>query len=131
MLRSYLRIVRRLVPVHGAAWRGRIVLCDRHPLDALAVTSRKTAAGRALERFLIGACLPRPDRVIVLDAPAATMFARKGEHSVEVLERWRRGYHDRLVPRGAVIIDTGGSAEEAVERAATVLWEALAARRSW
>jgi thymidylate kinase len=43
--------------------------------------------GYALERFY-----PRPDLTILLDAPAETLFARKPEGTMELLERRRQEY---------------------------------------
>jgi len=75
--------------------RGRLVLFDRHfycdyhgrdiaaPGHGRPWTSR--VHGAMLERFY-----PRPDLVILLDAPAEVLFARKGEGPVERLERRRR-----------------------------------------
>ncbi|WP_448614593.1 hypothetical protein [Modestobacter sp. URMC 112] len=120
-----------LLRAQTAAWRGHVVLADRHPLDAVAVQPRRTPVGSAVERFLATRVVPAPDAVVVLDAPGELLYRRKGEHTPERLERWRQGYRDRLVPRGATLVDAGGALEDTVARARHVLWEALGRRRGW
>ena len=131
--RTLARQSRRLLRVYVAAWRGRIVLCDRHPLEALAIDPRQTRIARALERFVVREIFPWPDRVVVLDAPAEVMYRRKGEHSVEVLDAWRRGYATALPdqPRPASFIETLGPQEGSVREASLLVWDALAERRRW
>ncbi len=114
-----------------AAWRGHVVLTDRHPLDAVAVRPRRTPVGGAVERFLATRVVPTPDAVVVLDAPGEVLFARKGEHSPERLEAWRQGYRRHLGPRGASVVDASGPVEETVAQARHVVWRALAGRRGW
>ena len=120
-----------LVRAEVAAWRGHVVLADRHPLDAVAVRPRRTPVGGAVERFLALHVVPTPDAVVVLDAPGELLFRRKGEHTPERLEQWRQGYRDRLVPRGATLVDATGAIEDTVARARHVVWGALGRRRSW
>jgi thymidylate kinase len=130
VLRNYLRSLRALAPGYAAAWRGHVVLCDRHPLEVLAVLPDRTPLAARLERFLARRLTPWPDAVVVLDAPAPTLFERKGEHSVEVLERWRRGYLEAFGDH-ARVVSTLGPLEETVAAVSAVIWEALAARRRW
>jgi thymidylate kinase len=125
-----LRAWAMLAPAYGAAWRGHIVLCDRHPIEVLAVRPERTLAGAAFERMTARWLLPWPDAIVVLDAPGATLYARKGEHDVEVLERWRRGYAEAFSDR-ADVISTAGPEEDARRAASEVVWRALAARRRW
>ena len=71
---------------------GRIVLLDRVPYDTLLPGSiDRTPAGR-LSNALALRMGPQPDVLMVLDVPGDVMFARKGEHSAQVLEGWRQGY---------------------------------------
>lgn len=129
--KGLLRHARTLGRAYAAAWQGRIVLCDRHPLEALAIDPRATRLARAIERAVVSRLFPWPDRVIVLDAPAETMFARKGEHGVERIERWRQSYRRALAGRDTEIVDTAGSVDDATCSASRVVWEALAERRRW
>ena len=85
----------------AVAWsherRGEIVLFDRHffcDYYANDVIGRRPGRpwtsrlhGRMLERLY-----PRPDMVVMLDAPADVLFARKGEGTLESLERKRQEY---------------------------------------
>lgn len=85
----------------AVAWyqerRGRVVLFDRHfLLDYYANDVLGRRPGRPWTSRLHGRMLkrwfPRPDLVIFLDAPAETLFARKGESTVEALEQKRREF---------------------------------------
>jgi thymidylate kinase len=119
--------------LHGyfAAWSGHIVLCDRHPIEALAIRPRTTRSGAALERFLFGRLMPWPDAVIVLDSPGDVLFARKGENSPDSLEQQRRRYRDTFVPRGARLVSTLDDIEPTVAEVSTIVWNALERRRHW
>ncbi len=71
--------------------RGRVVVYDRHGLDALVGLPRASLKAR-LRRWILRHAIPDPALVLVLDAPAEVMFARKGEHDVATLDLQRRGY---------------------------------------
>jgi thymidylate kinase len=120
-----------LFRAYVAAWRGHVVLADRHPLDAVAVRPRRTRIGQAFERLLATRVVPAPDAVVVLDAPGQVLFDRKGEHSPERLEEWRLGYRTHLVPRGAVLVDAAGPVDRTTAQARHVLWQQLSRRRGW
>ena len=113
---------------YAAAWRGHVVLCDRHPVEVLAVRPPRTPAGAVLERFIARRLIPWPDAVIVLDAPASRLLDRKGEHSLGVLERWRRAYLEVFGARGAAIISTDGPPEASIAAALAAVREARSAR---
>jgi thymidylate kinase len=129
--RGLLRSWRILARAYAAAWRGHVVLCDRHPIEALAVRPPRTRVGAAAERFLVERLIPKPDAMVILDAPGEILFRRKPEHPVEVLERWRTSYAEVFRPRGAVTISTVGPKRAALDRASEVVWEALRRRRRW
>lgn len=99
---------RSVARAHAYAWRGDIVICDRHPLELLLVGEPRPGAAGLLERAVRERLLPHPDALVLLDAPAGLMYDRKGEHSVQLLERQRTRYRDALVPRGATVVSTGG-----------------------
>jgi thymidylate kinase len=121
----------RLLPAYVAAWRGDIVLCDRHPIEVLAVRPDRAKPAQAIERFLARRLMPRPDALILLDAPAEILFQRKGEHSIPLLELWRMTYADVFVPLGGTIVATNGSPAAATAHASEVVWDALRRRRAW
>lgn len=114
-----------------AAWSGHIVLCDRHPIEALAIRPRTSRSAAWLERVLFGRLMPWPDAVAVLDAPGEVLYARKREHSPNVLEHQRQRYRDTFVPRGARLISTTNGVEAAISEASALVWAALRERRRW
>jgi thymidylate kinase len=111
------RHLRLLLRGYAAAWRGYVVLCDRHPVEVLAVRPPRTPAGAALERFIARRLIPWPDALIVLDAPAPRLLHRKGEHSLAVLERRRRAYLEVFGTRAAAIVSTDGPPEVSIANA--------------
>jgi thymidylate kinase len=125
LLRKWALLQPDLFKAYWRAWGGHVVLCDRHPLDAVAVAPPRTRVGGHVERLLAERLTPRPDAVIVLDAPGEVLYARKHEHSPAILERWRQGY--RALP-GAEIVDTTVGVETAVATVSSVLWATLARR---
>jgi thymidylate kinase len=77
--------------------RGYIVLYDRHYfIDYyaydIAPCSWRRPLARRIHGYLLAHVYPRPDLVIYLDAPSEVLFARKGEGTIEALERRRREY---------------------------------------
>ena len=85
----------------GVAWayqrRGRVVIFDRHFFcDYYASDVAARGSDRPWTSRVHGAMLdrlyPRPDLVIMLDAPAEVLHDRKGEGTIESLERMRRDY---------------------------------------
>jgi thymidylate kinase len=76
--------------------RGYVVVFDRHFFadywahHVIAPEGERSLARRLHGRWL--ARLPRPDCTILLDAPAAVLYARKHEGSLEALESRRREY---------------------------------------
>ena len=70
--------------------RGRLVLVDRPSDDASLTDHAGTTAGGRTETVLAAAVAPKPDVLLVLDAPAEVMFAGNGGHPPEVLEKWRQ-----------------------------------------
>ena len=127
---QFLERCRRLAPAYYLARRGHIVLFDRHPLEALALEPERSRIGRSIER-LLARLVPRPDAVVVLEAPTDILLERKQEHPPEVLDRWREGYRRALEPRGAVFVSSAGPREQTIAAVSQVIWDALAERRRW
>jgi thymidylate kinase len=128
---KWARAWRRLASAYLSALRGHIVICDRHPLEILAVRPARSRPAAALERFLAKSLTPRPDAMVILDAPAEVLHGRKPEHSITTLERWRRGYDQAFRPPRAIRVSTVGPQGAAVDRISDVVWEALRTRRRW
>lgn len=116
---------------YRAAWSGHIVLCDRHPIEALAIRPRTSRSAAWLERVLFGRLMPWPDAIAVLDAPGDVLYARKRENSPAVLEQQRQRYRETFVPRGAQLISTLDGPEATIADASALVWGALRERRRW
>lgn len=109
--RATLRLANRVAEEwyrQAVSWRwqrqGAIVLFDRHFFIDYHAYDVSDEHARSIEQRLHGLLvgrLPKPDLVVYLDAPAAVLLARKGEGTVEALERRRAEYRAiaPLVPR--------------------------------
>lgn len=130
LVRRAARHLRLLLRGYTLALRGHVVLCDRHPIEVLAVRPPRTPAGAVLERLIARRLIPWPDALIVLDAPASLLLERKGEHSLEVLERWRRAYLEVFGPKAAAIVSTDGPSEASIATALAAVRRARATARA-
>lgn len=85
--------------------RGRLVLFDRYSYEALVPGRNRPSTRGRVRRWLLGHSCPPPDLVVLLDAPAELLYARKGEHDVALLERQREAYRALVtrLPRTAVV----------------------------
>ncbi len=72
--------------------RSRLVLADRHYIDVLLDQRRYRYGGPLWLLHLIWRVIPKPDLVVLLDAPSEVLVARKKELPVEEIERQRQGY---------------------------------------
>ncbi|HEX4930116.1 MAG TPA: hypothetical protein VFV62_05335, partial [Gaiellaceae bacterium] len=131
-----LRLVRQLSRLRSRAllarWhraRGRLVVFDRHPFDALAARPGLARRSRLRRRLLARSC-PAPDLVVLLDLPGEDAFARKGEHGPEALEEQRRRYRE-LAGRlpSAVTVDAGREADEVRRVVTDLVWRRYAEHR--
>jgi hypothetical protein len=107
--------------------RGRIVVFDRHPIEAR--SSLGTGRRAPLGRRLLARSIPSPDVIVVLDAPASVLYARKPEHPVDRLEAQRtayRGLAGRLP--GATIVDVDRPADAVVHEVTAIVWRHVAER---
>ncbi len=113
--------------------RGYVVLFDRHFLADYWAHGVAPGEGAPLSRRLHGAVLrrlyPRPDLLVVLDAPASLLFARKPEGSVELLERRRSEYLDLARSLENVVVLDAMRPVETVARDVSDLIAAACRRR--
>jgi thymidylate kinase len=116
-------------------WSGSIVVFDRHfyadyyDFDA-ARGARRSAMSR-LHLYLLEHAYPKPDLVIVLDAPGRVLFERKHEATVEWLEQRRRHYLrlGDLIPDFRVV-EVDRPLDEVTRDVATLIEEFAEKRRT-
>ncbi len=107
--------------------RGYIVLFDRHYFsDFYAYDIAHPRPGQPFTRRIHGFVLqhlyPRPDLVIYLDAPAEVLFKRKGEGTLDALERRRHEYLQmRDLVRHFVVVDASLPVDDVVRAVAGVI----------
>ncbi|HUT11652.1 MAG TPA: hypothetical protein VMY42_14220 [Thermoguttaceae bacterium] len=101
-----------------------VVVLDRHYFaDYYAYDIAKTDHRRPLHRrihgFMLQHLYPKPNLVIYLDAPAEVLLARKGEGTLELLQRRREDY---MQLRGRVpnfvVVDANRPAESVADEVA-------------
>jgi thymidylate kinase len=125
--------LRQLVAVLHSL-RGRIVIFDRHFfLDYYHadVESRRRGPAQRLHGWMLERVYPKPDLVIMLDAPAEVLHARKPEATVAWLERRRQQYLELapVVPQ-FVVVDVDRPLDAAVSEVVAVIessWKAKSA----
>ncbi|MFZ6004407.1 MAG: hypothetical protein ACOYXM_10800 [Actinomycetota bacterium] len=108
--------------------RGRVVVFDRHPYDALVAPPSRRRRAR-MRRSLIGRTGAPPDLLLILDAPAESLYQRKGEHDVSHLDQQRHRYLElaQRNPR-SVVIDTAVGADGVLSQALAQIARASSAR---
>lgn len=108
---------------------GRLVIFDRYAYDALLPSSRPLSLPRRVRRWLLARTCPPPDLVVLLDAPAETLFARKGEHSVEVLEQQRQSYLalKSRIPQ-MVVVDATNGIDATRRSVSSLIWQSYLRR---
>ncbi|MGY1671033.1 dTMP kinase [Geodermatophilus sp. SYSU D00710] len=115
--------------------RGRIVVFDRHFYADYFHSDVDGQGPRSLASRVHGRLLrqayPKPDLVICLDAPGRLLFERKGEASVEWLDRRRQQYlqlADRFPDFAVVGVDR--PIDEVTRDVATVISDFIEKRRT-
>jgi thymidylate kinase len=110
--------------------RGLVVLLDRYTCDADLPSDELDWKGR-VSAWLVRRTCAEPDLLILLDAPAEVMYARKGEHGIGELQLRRDAYlamGDRY-PQ-LVVVDATRPAADVRSRATALVLDALSRRRS-
>jgi thymidylate kinase len=105
---------------------GRIVIVDRYSYDADVSSTERTDWKAHVSAPVLKRMTPDPDLIVLLDAPAEVMYARKGEHDLQKLRRLRAGYlalADRD-PR-VVVVDATQPREDVTRQVSALLWARL------
>jgi thymidylate kinase len=119
------RLTARSVQCQYHRQRGRVVLLDRSTYDATLPSPDLDWRGRVTAGVV--RWLSRdPDLILILDAPAEVMYARKGEQGVPVLARDRGSYLRLAAQHGAAtVIDATMPPARVRTHARQALWQAL------
>jgi thymidylate kinase len=115
--------------VRPALARGRLVLHHRHLVDALVDPRRYRYGGPRWLLALLWWLTPKPDLVILLDAPADVIRARKGELPRAEIERQLEAFRALVgaMPNGHVV-DAGQPPARTVADTAAIIIDFMAAR---
>jgi thymidylate kinase len=124
--RLAVRLFKLLVKGGLIAWhrrRGHLVLLDRYTLDAELPSDDLDVKGR-ISATLVRRTNAEPDMMILLDAPAELMYARKREHGVAELQVRRQAYLAMVARfRQMVVIDAEQSHDEVRRQATELIWK--------
>ena len=113
--------------VHQRAKHGLVVF-DRHLVDLLADPRRYRYGGPAWLARAACRLVPRPDVLVVLDAPPAIVRARKQEVPPAESERQRLAYRRLAADRaGAHLVDAAAAPDEVVQAVTSLLRRRLRA----
>ena len=109
--------------------RSALVLFDRYYHDLLVDPTRHRYGGPMWLAKSLGRVFPQPHLVILLDAPAEVLHARKQEVSLEETARQREGYLELVqeLPNGRVV-DASRPVHEVVADAERIILDHVAAR---
>jgi hypothetical protein len=106
-----------------------LVLFDRYLVDALVDRRRYRYRGPQWALHFVWSLIPKPDLVILLDAPTEVLRARKQEVSLCETERQRHAYRQLVdtLPNGHVV-DAAQPLDRVVTAVGTVVLGFLASR---
>jgi len=134
--RAVLRLANRLSEEwyrQGLVWsyqrRGNIVLFDRHFFSDyyaydIADHGQPRDFTQRIHGFVLQHIYPKPSLIIYLDAPAEVLYARKGEGSIEALERRRQDYLQlRDVVKHYAIVDATQPQDQVVQEVVALIWD--------
>jgi thymidylate kinase len=118
-----------MAEVHPSLRRSALVLFDRYYHDLLVDPIRHRYGGPMRLAQLAGRLYPRPDLVILLDAPADVLHARKHEVPLEETARQREAYLELVqsLPCGHVV-DASMPIHKVVADAEKIILDHLATR---
>jgi len=115
--------------IRPALARSTLVLFDRYLVDALVDPRRYRYGGPRWVLRLIWSLVPKPDLVILLDAPAVVLRARKQEVSLVETQRQRDDYRQlaETLPN-AHVVGAAQPVDRVVAAAGTILLDFLTSR---
>jgi thymidylate kinase len=117
------------VTVHLALASSTLVLHDRHLVDALVDPRRYRYGGPLWLLRLIWRLIPKPDLVILLDAPPEVLQARKQEVPFEETTRQREAYLSLVrTMRNGHIVDVDRPLQEVVDEVNDLILRHLTTR---
>ncbi|MGH2427413.1 MAG: hypothetical protein ACRDGV_00805 [Candidatus Limnocylindria bacterium] len=117
--------IRALASYHRR--RGRLVIFDRYPYDALLPLPPRARRRSSWRRALLARACAAPDLLIALDAPSEVLRQRRDEHPVERIEAHRLHYAElaRTLPNGE-LVDASQGIEAVRRRATDLVWRRYA-----
>jgi thymidylate kinase len=114
--------------VYPTLVRGGLVLNHRYLLDAIVDPRRYRYAGPMRLLRAIWTVSPKPDLVIVLDAPADVIHARKRETTLAETARQREAYLALAArTRNAHVVDSSRTPQETIDDVTNILLNHMAA----
>jgi thymidylate kinase len=114
--------------VYPTLVRGGLVVNHRYLLDAIVDPRRYRYSGPINLLRAIWRVSPKPDLVIVLDAPAEVIHARKEETTLEETIRQRHAYLGLAAQTpNAHVVDSSQSPEQTIEQVTGILLDHMAA----
>ncbi|MDF1596553.1 MAG: hypothetical protein P1T08_10745 [Acidimicrobiia bacterium] len=119
----------KLWSLEVAARRGTVVVCDRHPIEAGHIGGESRFV-RTIKRGVIRTLAPGPDLIVLLDAPGEILFARKGEHSPEHLDRMSEVWRRVIERNRGIVIGVDRPADQVCHDIQEQIWVRLAKRRA-
>ena len=72
--------------------RGYLVVFDRYAYDAAIPTPHRLTRMQRASRWVAGHACPRPNLILVLNAPGEVMYRRKRAYTAAQLEDWRQHF---------------------------------------
>jgi thymidylate kinase len=113
--------------------RGSIVVFDRHfyaDYHAFDVNGAERPLSRRIHGWMLAHAYPKPDLVVLLDAPPEVLYARKGEGTLAALARRRQDYLALGEVADEFAVVSAAQPLEAVVEEVAALIRDLAGRRS-
>lgn len=109
--------------------KGYLVVFDRHYLDIVVDPVRYRYGGPAWLARLVGRLVPKPNLVILLDAPVELLRGRKQEVPAEETARQRKAYLDLVLGlRNGHVVDASKPAPEVVSQVEEIIFDWMARR---